>query len=244
MSKVFNKKEWGIIAVMLVLVVVASFFTSVKIQQTNDRMYNIEQQLEERDKAEKQILNNLEEIKSQQEELQKLERQRLEKEKRHQVAVNNLVQKGFDRQTDLGANIELSAKDMDDIIDKWSTHMKNGTRFKGKGATFVEAAKETGLNPIYLMAHAALESSWGNSEMAQDRHNYYGINAVDNNPNRAYAMGDSVDEGIIAGAHWIKRNFYDHGYRTLEQMQAANYATDPSWEGNIEKIACASTQML
>lgn len=46
MSKVFNKKEWGIIAVMLVLVVVASFFTSVKIQQANDRMYNIEQQLE------------------------------------------------------------------------------------------------------------------------------------------------------------------------------------------------------
>lgn len=244
MKVIFNKKEWGIIAVMLIVIAIASFFTSVKIQQTNDRMENIEQQLEERDKGEKEILNHLEDIKTQQEEIKKIEKQKLEKEKLHAEAVNNLASQGFDRRTDLGSNVELSAKDMDRIIDKWSDHMKNGTRFKGKGATFVEAAKETGLNPIYLMAHAALESSWGNSDMARDRHNYYGINAVDTNPNRADRMGDSIDEGIIAGAHWIKSNFYDHGYRTLEEMQRANYATDPSWEGNIEKIADASTQML
>jgi beta-N-acetylglucosaminidase len=50
-------------------------------------------------------------------------------------------------------------------------------------------------------------------------------------------MGDSVDEGIINGAKWIKSNFYDNGYTTLNEMRDAGYASGESWSKDIQNIA-------
>ena len=45
---------------------------------------------------------------------------------------------------------------------------------KTSSEVFVTAAKETGLDPRYIAAHAALESGWGNSNFARNRNNYFG----------------------------------------------------------------------
>ena len=57
-------------------------------------------------------------------------------------------------------------------------------------------------------------------------------------------MGDSVEEGIIEGAKWIKANYYDNGYTTLGAMKRANYATDPNWPYNITNIMNQSLNAL
>lgn len=57
-------------------------------------------------------------------------------------------------------------------------------------------------------------------------------------------MGDGVDEGVIAGAMWIKRNYYDQGYTTLAAMKDAGYASNDSWCNNIASIANTSIRYL
>ena len=57
-------------------------------------------------------------------------------------------------------------------------------------------------------------------------------------------MGDDVDKGIISGAKWIKSNFYDNGYKTLDQMHQAGYATDKNWSKTIQSVANTSINVL
>jgi beta-N-acetylglucosaminidase len=57
-------------------------------------------------------------------------------------------------------------------------------------------------------------------------------------------MGNSVDQGIVSGAHWIKSNFYDNGYKTLDSMKKAGYASDQTWDTSISKIANDAIQIL
>lgn len=90
--------------------------------------------------------------------------------------------------------------------------------FIGKGETFLKASQITGLDPYYIFSHASVESGYGRSDIAVTKNNYYGIAAFNNNPDNAYNMGDNLDEGIINGAIWIKKNYIDKGYNTLNKM--------------------------
>lgn len=118
---------------------------------------------------------------------------------------------------DLSNNENISVDEMNYIISRWE-NSNGGSPFKGNGQIFIDAAKESGLNPIYIFAHACWESDWGRSYLACDRNNYFGINAVDCNPNMAHNMGNSMYEGVLSGALWIKTNYYDEGQRTLFDM--------------------------
>lgn len=90
--------------------------------------------------------------------------------------------------------------------------------FIGKGKEFLEASKETDLDPRYLVAHAALESSWGTSKIAMDKNNYYGIGAYNASPYQSAKTFASSKSGILEGAKWIKTNYTDQGQNTLYKM--------------------------
>lgn len=140
----------------------------------------------------------------------------------------------------------LNSDDMNKIIDYWDKHISGGTAFKGKGDVFIEASRKSGLDPVYILSHAAWESKWGKSELAITKANYFGIAAYDFNPySSAYVMGDSMEDGIINGAMWIKRNYYDHGYTNLNAMiQYGNYASDQNWSEGISNIMRISYDIL
>lgn len=90
--------------------------------------------------------------------------------------------------------------------------------FIGKGEMFLKASKESGLDPKYLVAHAALESTWGTSKIAIDKNNMFGIGAFNSDPyNKAYSF-DSFEEGVIKGAIWIRDNYANKGQNTLSSM--------------------------
>lgn len=127
-------------------------------------------------------------------------------------------------------------------IDAWiKKNTKSKSLFWGKGSTFVQAAAQSGLDPMYIVAHAALESGWGTSNIANAKYNFFGIGAVDSNPTNGAYTFDSVDNGIINGAKWIRAKYYDVGQTSLYTMRHSpsgthNYCTDSLWPNKIALI--------
>ena len=160
-------------------------------------------------------------------------------ERNDQIIVTSHTNLGYD-------NILITTEEMNDIIDYWDSQ-SGGTAFTGYGSAFIEIAEDTGLNPIYIFAHAAVESAWGKSNMAVNKNNYFGIHAYDSNPDLALDMGDSVFEGIYNGASWIARNYYNEGQDTLHLMiygpkQYASAAD--AWISQIVSIMNTSYRVL
>lgn len=124
----------------------------------------------------------------------------------------------------------------------------------GHGATFATAAKKYGINEIYLISHALLETGNGKSSLAKGVqiygktvYNMYGIGATDSNPigngaQYAYEAGWFTPEAaIIGGAQFIAQNYIFSGQDTLYKMRwnpngavaygkaTHQYATDIGW---------------
>ena len=66
----------------------------------------------------------------------------------------------------------------DELNRVYSMMNIRNSRLAGKGAIFKEAEKRYGVNALYLMAHSALESAWGRSQIANDKNNFFGIAAT------------------------------------------------------------------
>lgn len=104
----------------------------------------------------------------------------------------------------------------------------------------IKAGEKSGLNPVYILAHASIESAWGTSAYARAG-NFFGIGAFDTNPDNAYKYGNSdMASGLINGAVWIRKNFFDVGQETLYTMRhnkgSHEYATDPVWDKSIATL--------
>ena len=112
-------------------------------------------------------------------------------------------------------------------------------RLAGKGAIFKEAEKRYGVNALYLMAHNALESAWGRSQIANDKNNFFGIAAYDTSPYDSAKKFDDVDKGILGAAKWIRENYIDRGRDHLGNKATGmnvRYASDPYWGEKIASI--------
>lgn len=95
--------------------------------------------------------------------------------------------------------------------------MLEGTNLSGLGGALEQAEKEHGVNGLYLMGLACLESGYGTSNYAVNRNNLVGWNAVNSNPNKA-SYFDSKEECILYVAEKLKTNYlsengcYFNGY--------------------------------
>lgn len=128
----------------------------------------------------------------------------------------------------------VTAKQIKDFLKK----TRPDSPFIKNPEMFLEAGNKSGLTPVYILAHASLESAYGTSGMS---HNYFGIGAYDSNPQNGHKYGHAtMEEGIINGARWISDNYYKKGQKTLYTMRHNNgvhqYATDPTWDRKIASI--------
>ncbi|MYL47362.1 mannosyl-glycoprotein endo-beta-N-acetylglucosamidase, partial [Virgibacillus halodenitrificans] len=123
-----------------------------------------------------------------------------------------------------------------------------------KAQIFVEAGQTYGVNEIYLIAHALLETGNGTSKLAtgvqyngRTVYNMYGIGAKDSCPlecGSKYAYDNkwfTPEDAIIGGASFVGKNYINNGQDTLYKMRwnplfASNYgyashqyATDIGW---------------
>ena len=121
----------------------------------------------------------------------------------------------------------------------------------GQGEAFSEAANTYGLNEVYLISHALLETGNGTSTLAtggntdgsnKKYYNMYGIGAYDHDAittgfNYAKSQGwDTVKKAIVGGAQFIAGSFIQDGQNTLYKMRwnpdnpgTHQYATDVNW---------------
>lgn len=144
------------------------------------------------------------------------------------------------RNTDLKKPASIpTATQLNEIINK---RAKRNSPMYNMGEAFVNAAKESGLNPVALIAFAGWESGWGSNTITNNgKYNFYSIGAIDSNPVGGAYRFDSPSNGIVAGAVWIRRNYYDRGQTSLYKMRNSksgthNYASDPNWDKGIAGV--------
>ncbi|WP_077329239.1 GW dipeptide domain-containing protein [Virgibacillus siamensis] len=125
---------------------------------------------------------------------------------------------------------------------------------EGQAQTFISAGREHGLNEIYLISHALLETGNGTSKLAtgvkvngRTVYNMYGIGARDECPlscgaQYAYDAGwFTPEKAIIGGAAFVSNNYVGEGQNTLYKMRwnplfadtygyaSHQYASDIGW---------------
>ena len=126
------------------------------------------------------------------------------------------------------------------------------SKLAGKGATFKAAEQKYGVNALYLVAHSALESAWGRSNIAKDKNNFFGIAAYDETPYSSATKYDNVDSGIMGAARWIKEKYlHNSGYPANGAYLGnkaggmnVNYATAPYWGESIASIMFNANEKL
>ncbi|MFD1451537.1 SH3 domain-containing protein [Oceanobacillus sojae] len=123
-----------------------------------------------------------------------------------------------------------------------------------QGQAFKDASKKHGINDVYLLSHAILETGNGSSTLAQGVmyngvkvYNMYGVGAFDNcaiecGAKKAYEEGWTTPyKAIIGGASFIGNDYVKAGQNTLYKMRwnpegmdrygyaTHQYATDIGW---------------
>lgn len=152
--------------------------------------------------------------------------------------------------TDLSIMTTIDADQMNEIINYWGSRRGGNMPFYGQGQIFIDAAKQSGLDPVYILAHAAVESGWGTSNYAMYHYNYFGIGAFDSNPDNAANYANAgMANGIIEGAKWIANNFYSVGQTSLYGMRYSNsgshdYCSSTTWAYNIADIMATSYSII
>ena len=138
-----------------------------------------------------------------------------------------------------------------------NTLLKGKGILENQGQAFSEAAATSGINEVYLIAHALIETGNGQSQLAKGAnivnnvvntksatkyHNVFGIAAFDSNPlanGISYAKKagwNSISKAIIGGAKFIGQDYIKAGQNTLYKMRwnpnnpgTHQYATDINW---------------
>lgn len=107
----------------------------------------------------------------------------------------------------------------------------------------IQLSSEYGIPWEAVMAQGILESASGTSKFARERNNFFGINAVDSDPNKATSYS-TPQEGWKGYYEFIKNNsryaaagafnYKNDPYGYIQAIKNAGYATDPNY---IPKIS-------
>ncbi|WP_153004929.1 SH3 domain-containing protein, partial [Oceanobacillus picturae] len=149
--------------------------------------------------------------------------------------------------------LDLS-KSSDASVTELNKYLSGKGILSGQGKAFKDASKIYGINEVYLMSHALLETGHGSSTLAQGVkyngvtvYNMYGIGANDHCPvecgaKRAYEKGWTTPyKAIVGGAAFISDDYIQEGQNTLYKMRwnpegmdrygyaTHQYATDIGW---------------
>lgn len=151
----------------------------------------------------------------------------------------------------------LTAAQLNAFID--STGVGRSGKLHGLGQAFVDAAQKYQINEAYLLAHAILETGWGQSTLATGKvyngktyYNFYGIGAFDDSAvesGSAYAVQqgwDSPYNAVVGGARWISGNYifgrysqdtlYTMRFNLINGSATHQYATGSHWAGDIAQL--------
>ncbi|MCA0985203.1 S-layer homology domain-containing protein [Halobacillus yeomjeoni] len=127
-------------------------------------------------------------------------------------------------------------------LDAFIESARPGSPLIGQGVSFKKAEEEFGVNAMYFLSHAILESYWGESKIAKDKNNLFGINATDDNPYENARSYESYEAGILEAAEsFIVPGYFDDENWKFAGAHLGNkstgmnirYASDPYWGQKI-----------
>lgn len=147
----------------------------------------------------------------------------------------------IDVYTDLTNRMDISESDVRKCIAYMTSLDNNQDSIMNNetvAAAFIEASRQSGYDVLFLIALAGHESGWSVSELHQDKWNPYSIGMYDWAPEDGLQMGETFEEGIINGANYIHKYWYDEGYTSLYSMRNGGrmYASDENWMYSICSI--------
>lgn len=102
---------------------------------------------------------------------------------------------------------------------------------------FLAAEQEYGVSAVFLAAVAALESGWGSSDLAREKHNLFGWRSGDG----GYMTFDSPEACIDHVARAIAANYLDpegscyHG-QSVAGVAVSYCGGNPEWVASIEGL--------
>ena len=129
----------------------------------------------------------------------------------------------------------------DELNTTINAKLTSTSKMKDLGSDFVNDQNTYGVNALLMAAIAANESSWGDSSIAKNKNNLFGLNAVDASPSQSANQYANVSTCIkdFAETYMSKRylnpnNFNKGNYRGAYLGNKASginvqYASDPSW---------------
>lgn len=137
-------------------------------------------------------------------------------------------------------------------LDQYTIQMVSSGKLLNAGSSLISNQNTYGVNALIMYANAALESGWGQSQIAINRNNLFGHGAVDSNTYYGANGYASVDDCIKYHAKmFISEGYCDpkdysgryYGSHLGDKESGINvkYASDPYWGEKIAHI-CWSVQ--
>lgn len=137
-------------------------------------------------------------------------------------------------------------------LDQYTIQMVSSGKLLNAGSSLISNQNTYGVNALIMYANAALESGWGQSQIAINKNNLFGHGAVDSNPYygaNGYANVDDcikyhakmfISEGYCDPKDYSGRYYGSH-LGDKESGINVKYASDPYWGEKIAHI-CWSVQ--
>ena len=162
----------------------------------------------------------------------------------------NVVEKNRIQRILLKVNIDMELNKSSGITlndyKKIFTNLPEDTRniFEDNYQVFYNAEKKYNINGIFLASIAIHESSWGSSQISQDKNNLFGYGSYDNTPYESSFEFDSYAEGIETVAKSLVKYYLNPvGTKIYDEETAAGwyfngptligvntrYASDKEW---------------
>lgn len=235
-----------IVCMACTLVQMGNVQTATADYELENKYYVIEQPLNDFNKSINTTVDEyVKETIEYKEELNRREKERISKTA-EKVSDENPYEGYITKYMDLENRMDITQEDLEKVINHYTEEYPD-SELKGQARAYIRASKETGLDPVFLLALSGHESGWYVSELHANRNNPYSIGMWDEDPYRGYYLGDTFSEGIVNGAEWIRENYYDEGECCLYEMIYGDrqYAsTEDEWIDNIVEIMDDSYKLI
>ena len=122
------------------------------------------------------------------------------------------------------------------------------TGLEGLGKDFYLAEKETGVNAIFMVALANLESGYGKSTIAREKNNLFGFGAYDASPYASAVDYITKGDSILSCAEFLAENYLDeegayfHGVST--DGVNVKYSSSSTWSEKVESLMASFAESL
>lgn len=133
-----------------------------------------------------------------------------------------------------------------DRIDSFFSHQQPGKQgLEGIGAAVMEASRKNIVNATYIVAHAILETGWGESLLCKEKNNLFGWGAEDGDPYGGAKRFDSREECIAYVVSRVDQLYLRPTGRYFQTSPClgnkrygmnVNYASDQAWGSKIASI--------